>query len=258
MLGVLRLYRDTAFLAVRRGARAWPVMFSLVAYAAIMLVAARLTAPLGMAGGFVVGLVLAACFGSYIHLIAHAVTGSKLRFVDFRDSFGARFWDVISVLFAFWVINLALTYVVAPAAGDKAPIVITLFGLAMAVFFNPVPELLYLGAARSFLLLVEAARFVSRLGLEWLLPNILFAMAVLAPLGLLHGPAGQIVLNIASLMSPGTDGMGLMAVFARAPLYLQLPLLAFVHFVMIFRGLLFQELSRGGARQRGLHGAWKR
>ena len=255
---MLRLYGAIAVLAARRGVRAWPVMFSLVAYAAIILLGGKLTAPLGMAGGFLMGFVLAACFGSYLHLMAHAVSGSKLRLVDFRDSFGARFWDVISVLFAFWVINLALKGVIAPAAGDKAPIVITLFGLAMAVFFNPVPELLYLGTSRSFSLLLESARFVSRSGLEWLIPNILFAMALLAPLGMLHGPAGQIVLNIASLISPGTDGTGLVTVFSRAPLYLQLPMLAFVHFVMVFRGLLFQALTRGGARQRELQGAWKR
>lgn len=258
MFGVLRLYGDTAVLAVRRGARAWPVMFSLIAYAIILLVSARVTAPLGMIGGFLLGFVAAACFGSYLHMIAHAVAGSKLRWVDFRDSFGARIWDVISVLFAFWVIDFALSSVVAPAAGDKAPIVLALFGLAMAVFFNPVPELLYLGSTRSFLLLMESARFVSRLGLEWLIPNILFAAALLAPLGMLHGPAGQIVLNIAALMSPTSEGNGLMALFGRAPLYLQLPMLAFVHFVMVFRGLLFAELTRGGSRQRALRGAWRR
>jgi hypothetical protein len=257
VLGILRLYGDTAVLAARRGARAWPVMFSLVAYAAILLIASRLTAPLGMAGGFVLGFVAAACFGSYVHLISLAVTGAKLRFADFKSSFGARFWDVVSVLFAFWVINFALTRVIAPAAGDKAPIVIALVGLAMAVFFNPVPELLYQGTSRSFYLLMESARFVSRHGLEWLIPNILFATAMLAPLGMLHGPAGQIVLNIASL-SPTGDGSGLMTVFSRAPLYLQLPLLAFVHFVMVFRGLLFGELTSGGARQRALRGAWRR
>lgn len=258
MFGVIRLFGDTAALAVRRGARAWPVMFSLVAYAVILLAASRLTAPLGMAGGFVLGFVLAACFSSYIHLISHAVAGSKLRLVDFKDSFRARFWDVVSVLFAFWVINFAVTRVLAPAAGDKAPIVVALVGLAMAVFFSPVPELLYQGTARSFHLLMESGRFVSRYGLEWLLPNIAFAAALLAPLGMLRGPPGQIVLNIASLLSPATDGSGLLAVFAAAPIYLQLPMLAFVHFVMVFRGLLFAELTQGGARQRALRGAWRR
>lgn len=233
-------------------------MFSLVLYAAIFLIAGQLTAPLGYAGGFILGLVVAACFSSYIHLISHAVAGSRVRFQDLKQSFGARFWDVISVLFAFWVINFAVTHVVAPAAGPKAPIVIALTGLAMAVFFNPVPELLYQGSSRSFQLLMESGRFISRHGLEWLVPNILFAAALLAPLGLLHGPAGLIVLNISSLASLESQGVGLGGLFSRAPLYLQLIMLVFVHFVMVFRGLLFAELGRGGARHRSIQGAWKR
>jgi hypothetical protein len=52
--------------------------------------------------------------------------------------------------------------------------------------------------------------------------------------------------------------MGLYALFSRAPLYLQIPMLLFVHFVMVFRGLLFGALVAGGARPRNLQGAWKR
>ena len=254
----MRLFGETAALAIRRGVRAWPVMFSLVLYALIFMVVGELVGSLGPIGGFILGLVLAGCFSSYIHLISQVVAGTKVQFSDVRQSFGARFWDVVSVLFAFWIIDLIITKVIAPAAGPKGPIVIALFGLAMAVFFNPVPELLYQGQSRSFQLLMESGRFISRHGLEWLLPNILFAVALLAPLGMLHGPAGLIVLNISSLLSPNNDGMGLYALFSRAPLYLQIPMLLFVHFVMVFRGLLFGALVGGGARPRNLQGAWKR
>lgn len=254
----MRLYSDAAVQAVRRGVSGWPVMFSLVLYAAIFMVVGQLVSPLGRAGGFILGLVLAACFSSYIHLMSQVVAGSKVRFADLRQSFGARFWDVVSVLFAFWVIDFALTRVVAPAAGEKAPIVVALVGLAMAVFFNPVPEVLYQGSSRSFQLLLESGRFISTSGLEWLLPNVLFALALLAPLGMLHGPPGLIVLNISALLSPSNDGMGLYALFSRAPLYLQLPMLVFVHFMMVFRGLLFAGLTRGGSSHRNLRGVWKR
>jgi hypothetical protein len=254
----MRLYGDAAGLAIRRGLAAWPVMFSLVLYAGIFMVVGQLVGPLGRAGGLVLGLVLAACFSSYIHLISQVVSGTRVKFADLRESFGARFWDVVSVLFAFWIIDLILTQLIAPASGGKAPIVIALFGLAMTVFFNPVPELLYQGTARSFQLLMESGRFISKHGLEWLLPNVLFALALLAPLGMLRGPAGLVVLNISALLAPNNDGMGLYALFSRAPIYLQIPMLVSVHFVMVFRGLLFGALTRGGSRQRDLRGAWKR
>lgn len=232
--------------------------FSLVMYAVIVMLAAKLVSPLGRAGGFVLGIVMAGCFSSYLHLISHAVAGTKIKFADLRASFGARFWDVVSVLFAFWLIGLIVEYVVAPAAGQKADIVVALVGLAMAVFFNPVPELLYQGTSRSFQLLVESGGFISKHGLEWFAPNIVCAAVLMAPLGLLHGPPGQVVLSVAELLSPNNDGMGVYNLFSRAPLYLQLPMLVFVHWLMVWRGLLFGELVRGSRRQRALRGGWGR
>jgi hypothetical protein len=258
VFGVFRLYGQTAALAARRAARAWPVAFSLVLYAIVVMVAARLVAPLGQIGGFILGFVMAACFSSYIHLIAQAVAGSRLKLGDLRQSFGARFWDVVSVLFAFWIIDLVVGKVIAPQAGPKADIVVALFGLAMAVFFNPVPELLYQGSSRSFQLLMESGRFISKYGLEWLLPNVLAAVALMAPLGLLRGPAGQVILHVATILSPNNDGMGVYSLFARAPFYLQLPMLLFIHWLMVFRGLLFGELTRGSARGRAIREGWGR
>jgi hypothetical protein len=258
VFGVFRLYGQTAVLAAKRAAKAWPVAFSLVLYAIVVMAAARLVSPLGQAGGFVLGIVMAACFSSYIQLIAQAVAGSRLRLADLRQSFGARFWDVVSVLFAFWIIDLVVGKVIAPAAGPKGDIVVALAGLAMAVFFNPVPELLYQGSSRSFQLLIESGRFISRHGLEWLLPNVLAAVALMAPLGLLIGPAGQVILHVANILSPNNDGMGVYDLFTRAPIYLQLPMLLFIHWLMVFRGLLFAELTRGSPRQRAMRGGWGR
>ena len=258
MIGIVRLYGRTAALAARRALRAWPVAFSLVLYAAILLGAGQLVAPLGRVGGFVLGLVVAACLSSYLHLVSHAVAGSRIRFEDLRKSFGARLWDVISVLFVFWIINLVLTYVIAPAAGPKAHVVLALAGVAMAVFFNPVPELIYQGQSRSLQLVLDAARFISRHGLEWLIPNVLFVLALLAPVGLLRGPPGQVVLAVTGILSPDSEGMGLFAVFANAPHLLQLPMLLFVHWVMVFRGILFGELATGGSRRHMVRDAWRR
>lgn len=256
VLGILKLYGASGATAARYALRAWPIAFSLVAYVFIFMVANRLLEPLGMVGGMLLGLVLAACFSSYIQLISQAVMGTRVKLSDFGASFWVRFWDVVSVLFAFWVIDFVVQQVLAPAAGAKAPIVSALVGLAMSVFFNPVPELLYQGQSRSFYLLADAARFISKFGLEWLVPNVLFAAALLAPLGLLRAPAGQVVLTISSILAPNNDGMGLFAVFSRAPWWLQLPMLLFVHWLMIFRGVLFDGLTHGGARRHAVRSKW--
>jgi len=256
VLGILKLYGASAATAARYAVRAWPIAFSLVVYALVVTVAAGLLEPLGMVGGLILGMVMAACFSSYIQLISQAVMGSRVKLSDFAGSFRPRFWDVVSVLFAFWVIDFVVQQVLVRAAGDRAPVVAALVGLAMSVFFNPVPELLYQGQSRSFYLLAEAARFISKFGLEWLVPNVLFAVVLLAPLGLLHAPAGQVVLAVSSILAPNSEGRGLFAVFNQASLGLKLPMLMFVHWVMIFRGLLFDGLTHGRGRSHAIRSRW--
>src|SRR5437868_13699334 len=105
---MLSLYRRVTVTAARRAAAAWPVALSLVAYAIIIYLAAQRTAPLGMVGGFLVGFAVAACWSSYLELISQAVAGAKIRvrWDDFKRTFGVRLWDVVSVMFAFWIIAL--------------------------------------------------------------------------------------------------------------------------------------------------------
>src|SRR5689334_2416306 len=138
---------------------------------------------MGFVGGFVVGLVAAACWSSYIVLISQAVAGGsiRLRWDELKSTFGARFWDVISVMFAFWIIGYLVRFVVG-AASQTAPqanpaALSAIFGIAMAFFFNAVPELLYQGNTRSFALLLSSARFMLANPVAWLLPNLVFAAA---------------------------------------------------------------------------------
>ena len=178
-----------------RPCAAWPVAFSLVLvrHHRLLLAMRMLVSPMGRLGGMFLGLIIAACFSSYLHLVSFAVAGSKITLADLRHGF------VRAILGCHQCPVCVLGDQLcgrdgdrAGRRGDKADIVmVLLFGLAMArLLFNPVPELLYQGSSRSFYLLMESGTFISKHGLEWFLPNILAAVALLAPLGLLHGPAG--------------------------------------------------------------------
>ena len=68
-------------------------------------------------------------------------------------------------------------------AGPNGPAIAAMIGLAMAFFLNPVPEMIYLGRSRSFELLLESARFVFANPVAWFLPNLVFAVILLAPTG---------------------------------------------------------------------------
>jgi hypothetical protein len=246
---MLALYRETAVLAWKRALKAWPVAFSVVLFGAIELIAARLVAGTGVVGSIVMMLVGAACASGYLYLLSQAVQGSRIGLTDLKRSFGVLFWDVISVRFALWILGFLITPLVA-GAGENGLAVAAMIGLAMAFFLNPVPEMIYQGNTRSFALLLESARFVLANPIAWFLPNVLFAVLLLAPTGGLSvGQPGELLLVFSQVFSQE----GLIDVAVRLPLW-ALPLfLAFLHYVMVFRGLLFQNLRTGSARQR----AWQ-
>jgi len=244
---MLSLYRQVTVEAARRAIAAWPVALSFVVYALILAAAMIAFAPLGIIGGFLVGFVVAACWSSYLELVSQAVAGSKIRirWDDFKRTFLARFWDVISVMFAFWVISLATTPFVSGPNGKAASAII---GFAIAFFFNAVPELLYQGNSRSFGLLLDSARFMFRFPVVWLLPNILLAALGLFASGQLHvqHPAELLILFGNTFSSP----TGIASIFTRLP-YWALPIALFVlHYAMIFRGILYRELVSGGGNTR--------
>jgi hypothetical protein len=219
-----------------------------ILYAAVMAGSGFLVRPLGFVGGFLWGLVAAACLASYLHLLALAVTGSKLRLEDLKVGFRARFWDVVSVMFALWVISLG-TSILVGGAGSNGPAITAMVGIAMAFFLNATPELLHGGkvAVRSFALLLESGRFVLANPIAWFLPNVLFAVILLWPTGALAvSHPGELLLVFGSIFSV----TGLASAFTGVPLW-AIPLsLLFLHYVMVFRGLLFIELSSGSARLR--------
>jgi hypothetical protein len=244
---MLKLYARLAGLAARRALRGWPIAIALLLYAVLLQIARAALEPSGMLGGFLVGFAMAFLASSYLHLLSLAVAGRPIRPADFRDSFGARFWDVVSVLFALWVIELGFGVVTANA-GSRGEIVMVLVGLTMAVFFNPVPELIYLGEGRlrSFGLLLESARFISARWPEWLGPNILLAGVVLAPTGFLHrGPVAMHLLTMQQLFSLD----GLVRTVTVIPLWLAPIMLMFITWAMVFRGLLFLELASKNVRR---------
>lgn len=246
---MIGLYKDTAVLAFRRAVKAWPVAFSVVLYAAVFVIAAQLVLPLGIVGGFALGLVAAACASGYLYMLSQAVSGMPVRMGDLRRSFGALFWDVVSVLFALWIISLGIGLLLR-GAGHNGQALSAIFGLAMAFFLNPVPELIYQGRSRSFELLLDAGRFVMKHPLSWFLPNVIFAAVLLAPTGALRiQHPGELLLLFGTVFSP----RGVATIFSRLPLWSAPLLLLFLHYAMVFRGVLYQQLGSSNPRLR----AWQ-
>lgn len=245
---MLSLYWNVARTAGKRAVTSWPVALSLIVYAVILGVGGMVAQGLGpFVGGIVLSLVFAACWSSYLELISQAVLSARFRisFDEFKRTFFARFWDVISVMFAFFVLSLLTTPL---TMGERGPAVAAMIGFAIGFFFNVIPELLYQGSSRSFALLIDSARFVMQYPVAWFAPNLLFAAAALAVSGgLFVNHPTELLLAFGNLFS---SPLGVAGSFEALPLWAKPLWLVALHFVMIFRGLLFRELSTGGANPR--------
>ena len=218
----LALYRRTLRRAAELTLRNWPVLGSLFVYAAVMSAATVLAAALGIVGGFLLSLVWAACVGSFLSLVEMIVRSGRVTLDDFRRSAGVYLWDVVGVTFVLWIAFQLLTPALATIPQGR----MLLLGLMLIVlvFFNAVPELIYLGRCSSLELLGESYAFIGENWIEWFPLTVVLGALVFA-----------------------LDALPL------APL-LEWPKLAavalLVYYTMVVRGLLFLELHGSTRRSR--------
>src|SRR5881628_3891589 len=206
--------RDTAGLyarVFRRGAglalRNWWVGLVVIVYDVLLGIVAVVTAPLGVVGALLTYLALVACFSSWLALVAQVIQTGRIRLEEVPTSFATYFGDLLNVGFVFWGLQLIWTYVLAPF-----PFLQIVFGLAVFVFLNAVPELVYLGRHAAAEVLVESYRFIGENWVEWFPANLFLVGCVLIVFVLPEGPLG--------------------IVFAAA-------MALVLYFGMIVRGLLF-------------------
>jgi hypothetical protein len=200
----------------------WPVLVTLFVYSVVVTSAVIVGSLLGFVGGLLVGIVWASCAGSFLYLVEMMVRTSRVSLADFRRSFGAYLWDVMGVLFLLWLFLM----VVAPALASlpRGPALLLSAYLLMLVFFNAVPELIYLGHHSSLQLLRESYVFIGENWIEWF-PASLGMTAVLYWISVppLPGFLGWVQTALVALL---------------------------VYFVMVVRGLLFLELHDSSRRSR--------
>jgi hypothetical protein len=223
LAATLDIYRRAFTRAGGLALRNWLVLASVFLYAAILLIAVPVSRLFGlMLGGFVMGFVTAACAASFLYLVEMIVVTQRVTLADFRRSFGAYLWDVAGVMFVLMIVfRVAGPLVAATPYGGT---IMDATGVGFLVFFNAVPELIYLGHHSTVALFSESYRFVSENWLEWFPPNLLLLIVFVV------------------LWRLPLAGWGSMA---------QIGLIAlFVYFAMIVRGLLFSELNGSSRRSR--------
>jgi hypothetical protein len=258
----LHLYQQVLYATGRSLAKTWLSMVALIAFALLFLGTARLAAPLGIGGGFLLGIVNALLVGATLRLIEQSLSAARtIRFTDVTESFGHYFWDVIGVGFVLWVPTMLLD--MGMQANPYGQFLSSAFLLLVFILLNPAPEVIYQVRHDSPLEVIKSSyEFVLEHWIEWFLPFALFILpVVLSPSGLqeffsLSGQAGRgagldffqiLMLPFTALggwlsyIGIDSEGQGLILLFLTPPMAMA---------VMLFRGHLFASLRGSSRRQR--------
>lgn len=209
--------------------RNWVVSFAPIAYSVLLSAVGFVAAPLGFAGGLLLGLATQACLSSGLHLIKNMIDSGKADFNDFARGFTVYIWDLLTVAFIIWIPMRVLAMVLASV--PNGGLIYFCIQLALYIFLNAVPELIYQTRASGLEAIGASYNFIVENWIEWLIPNILLAVAGYWLLGLL----GVLLIGL--------------------PFFVQLFVQAFalglcLAYMMTFRGFLFAELHGSNRRAR--------
>ena len=256
------LYRQALSATGRSLARGWVVVLALIAFAVLFLGASRIAAPLGMAGGFIIGIVNALLVGATLRLIEQSLNGSRtLGFGDITESFGYYFWDIIGVGFVLWLPTMALDMGVQ--ANPYGQFFSSAFLLLLFILLNPAPEVIYQVRHDSPLDVFKTAyEFVLEHWIEWFLPFVILILPViLSPSGLLEffslsGRVGrgagldffQLLMLPLTVVGGWLSYIGIDSGVQEILLLILTPLMAMA--TLLFRGHLFALLRGTSRRQR--------
>jgi len=222
LVATMRLYGSVTRRAARVAVTNWAVGLSVFVYLAAMSVTLPFAMMLGLLGGFIVGLVWAACIASFLFLVERLVRHGRVTLDEFPGSFAPYFSDVIGVMFVLWMVRMLLS--MALVTNPQGLLIMLVAQLFIFVFFNAVPELIYLGHHSSLELLGESYQFIADNWIEWFPPTLV---------------AGAIFVVLMELPLAGA-----LVVVKWALVGL------FVYFVMVLRGFLFEELQGSTRRSR--------
>lgn len=180
VIALLDLYRKVLRKTWQSLLRGWITILAMIGFLFLLMLAQQIAAPLGLAGGFILGAVNALLVGATLSLIEQAVCYARtLTMKDVFDSFGHYFWEVIGVGFVLWLPLMALD--MAIQANPDALLLSYAVMLLIFILLNPVPEVIYLARHDSPLdIFRKAYEFVLENWIEWFVPIALLLLPLIA------------------------------------------------------------------------------
>jgi hypothetical protein len=262
LVAAFELYRQALRKTWHSLVRGWVIILAVIAFLFLMLLAQQIAAPLGMAGGFLLGAVNALLVGAMLSLIEQAVAYARtITIKDVFDSFGQYFWDVIGVGFVLWIPLMALD--LGTQQNPNGPLISYAVMLLLFILLNPAPEIIYQVPHDSPLdVFKRAYDFVLENWIEWFLPVLVLLLPLVAAPGglksffdlshLVGRGAGlgfsQILIFPFMVLGSWFSSVGVDPALGQYLVLFFTPPLAVS--ILLFRGHLFASLSRSSHRQR--------
>ena len=207
----------------------WIVSFAPLAYGIVLSGAGMVVWRFGIIGGLLMGLIAQACVSSGLHLIGNMVNSGKADLDDFLRGFTVYLWELLGIAFILWIpMRLAA---MALAGVPNGGLIYLMIQIALYVFLNPVPELIYQSRTSGLELLSASYSFIVENWIEWFIPNIVLTIL------------GYFLLQLVAALVVGLPGFmqSFVQVFGLG--------LCLTYF-MVFRGFLFVELHGTTRRSR--------
>src|SRR4026207_1247479 len=197
LAAAVELYRQALWKTWQSLLRGGVIIVAVIGFLFLLLLAQQIAAPLGMAGGFLLGAVNALLVGATLSLIEQAVSYARtITIKDVLDSFGRYFWEVFGVGFVLWLPFMALD--MGTQQNPNGPLISYAVMLLIFILLNPAPEIIYQVPHDSPLdVFKHAYDFVLENWIEWFLPMVVLLLPlVAAPRGassffFLSHPAGR-------------------------------------------------------------------
>ncbi len=212
-----------------------------VLYVLLLLVGFQVSIIAGFLGGIVMTLVQSALLSSYLFLMNRIIRTGRFKQEDMTDGVRVYFRKIWITLIIVFVAQYGLS-LVAQIFGTVLPFagLIWIIAYCLAIILlNPLPEVIYQKHVDELGTFTYAYGFVKENWIDWFIPNVLLGAVIWVV-------NTGINMAFGAIASGFSIGLGLSFPVVISAIVLQ----AFISYSMIYRGLLFHELSTTTRRKR--------
>lgn len=224
--------------------RNWIIIFTGLIYTLIsmfsyLIIGTIFRGFLGIIGGILIFIISSALISNYLYLLYKIIEYEKVTLQDFKDGFKPFFRKVVTIVIIGSLSSYLFNIILQPMlAGIFGYVTLNLVvNLSVIILLNALPESIYQKFYEPWETIVYSFNFIKENWLEWFTPNLLFVGIIYLVTGVLINNIFITQFNFTVDLSPKT-----IIIYIVGQVILS--------FYMIYRGVLFNELSTSTRRKR--------